>query len=147
MNIYKFSTESFDGIKSNTKLVSTEEISLSEVVGKCYDPMTMNLDQVFDKMEVTNVLFGSIDRDTNIIHYKGYVFADSPETARQILHDWEISKNTEHKIRQEYKDRLLEQSIEFNAAFSQAKEEWKEEKRKLEQEIDNLIEKLERIGV
>jgi hypothetical protein len=147
MNIYKFSTESLDGIKSNTKLISTEKIVFDEVLEKCYDSMTMDLNQVFDKMEVTNVLFGSIDRDTNVIHLKGYVFADTPEKASQILHDWEISKNTEHEIRQEYKDKLLEQSIEFNAAFSQAKEEWKEEKRKLEQELEELLDRLERIGV
>jgi hypothetical protein len=147
MNIYKFSTESFDGIKSNTRLVSTEEISLSEVVGKCYDPMTMDLDQVFDDMEVTNVLFGSIDRDTNVIHLKGYVFADTPEKASQILNNWEIIKNTEHKVTEEYREKLEAQNLEFNAAFSQAKEEWRKEKIKLEQELEQLLDKLERIGV
>jgi hypothetical protein len=147
MNIYKFSTEVFNERKSNTKLVSTEEISLSEVLGKCYDPMTMRLDQVFTEMGVTNVLSGTINRDTDTLHMKGYVYAENPETAEIILRCWEVSKNETSLLIKDFEEKLEAQNFEFNAAFSQAKEEWRKEKIKLEQELEQLLDRLEKIGV
>ena len=135
MNIYKFSTEVFNGVKSNTKLVSTEEISIFEV------------NDQFGEMGVTNVLSGTINRDTDTLYLFGFICANSPEIAEIILQCWEVSENEKMRMRKELEEKLEEDTYYFNSIFSEAKEEWRNEKRKLEQELEELLDRLERIGV
>ena len=153
MNIYKFSCKQVGLKTSNVKLlgIAEKESLPSQYAERIPDA----LEGIFDFVFAT---------DIKEFLFEGYVTACNEKEANLMLAAWQDKLNLQNDLQEQknfYQQLLKEQKEELDEKFEKEKEHWewyidlqKWEKSivqlkvdKLEKERDELLDKLERIGV